>query len=116
MFPNIFGPQVVPKSQGQSYQIYEHDYMGGAWTAPDPATVDQRGALTAQNVQFFNKQVQTRYGWGEAFTLTGQAASTTYTSMFDWVSDLGNYLMWMDANTGDIHAALISTATPTDIL
>jgi hypothetical protein len=72
-------------------------YFGGAWTAPDPITVDGRGALIAQNVRFFNKQVSTRYGWGRAFTINTGGSYGAF-GMYNWLSELGNYLIWPSSN------------------
>lgn len=75
---------------------FSKDYFGGAWTAPDPTSVDGRGALLAQDVRFFEKQVQTRYGWGVAISATAPAGNSGVSGMFNWISSLGNYLVWAD--------------------
>lgn len=107
----MFPPATSPTT---GLQIYEHSYFGGAWTAQDRATVDKRGGLLAQNVRFFEKQVGTRYGWGTAFTVTEGSNSHSYYSMFNWLSELGNYLVWLDSypNRG-ILVAKISDSPPT---
>lgn len=98
---------------------FNKTFFGGAQTAPDPPSIDERGAILAQNIRYFNKQIASRYGWGAAFSLGTQPASTGYYSLFGWLSSLGNYLVWYNplvgANSG-IHAVLVSANPPVDIL
>lgn len=118
MFPSIgfsIGASQKSKATTSGFEIYEHAYMGGAWTAVDRAGIDQRGAILAQNVRYFGKQVETRYGWGPAFNITESAGNHTYYSLFNWLSSLGNYLVWLDILPGSqaIRTAKISDNPPT---
>jgi hypothetical protein len=117
MFPSIFGPQVLPKSKGSgsAFQIYCHNYFGGWWSYPDRLQVDQRGCLLAQNVRFINRQFGTRYGFGPAFTYADSVANNFPVGMFNWTSELGNYLVWARGATGGSNALFLAniSANPT---
>lgn len=82
------------------WTIFDKEYFGGAWTAPDRGTVDMRGALAARNVRYFLKSVATRYGWGIAFSLSSVGAFANAQGPYNWLSELGNFLVWKWSDAG----------------
>ncbi len=78
-----------------SWKKTEIDDFGGAWTFRDTPDVPVGKALAAVNCEFRPKMVRKRYGFGEAFD-----ANEAITGMYNWVSNLGNYLLWFLAGTG----------------
>lgn len=64
--------------------------FGGALTLSDPLEVPQGYALIARNVEYVARQVQTRKGFKVASASFEVNAAT---SMFNWISSLGNYLV-----------------------
>jgi len=81
-------------------QVYSQQAFGGAWTFPDKATVPSPFGILAQNCRFQpGGSIATRYGWGQAFQLTGENENYWVYSMFNWLSELGNYLIWLQPNS-----------------
>lgn len=65
--------------------------FGGANTATDPAEVPVGYALIARNCEYFGgDQVMTRTGFNLA---SASFSAEAVTSMFNWISSLGNYLV-----------------------
>ena len=88
----------------------EIDNLRGAITWPEPDDVPENHAVEANNCEYRDGQVRTRYGFANAFNVN---AATT--AMYNWISGLGNYLVWFNAGTGiryiDIAAASPSATT-----
>lgn len=69
--------------------------FGGAWTDRDAPDIPLSKSQQSDNCEFPPGAVKTRYGFGEAFD-----ADEAIGSMRNWVSNLGNYLVWLLAGTG----------------
>lgn len=63
--------------------------FSGAMLLPDPTSVPLKNALQSQNVQFGPNKVGTRLGFSLAFATTDSVGA-----MFNWISSLGNLLLW----------------------
>ncbi len=84
---------------------------GGAQTLPDPLSVPTTKALQSQNVSFIPGNVRTRLGFSLAIaTLDG------ITAMFDWLSSLGNLLVWFRSSDKSVQYADISAPAPTTLI
>lgn len=70
--------------------------FGGAWTARDAPDIPLNKAQQSDNCEFpVPGTPKTRYGFSEAFD-----ANEAIGSMRNWISNLGNYLVWLLAGTG----------------
>src|SRR5690242_19245652 len=115
MFPFPSPDSTVPTPKQSGYPTYRQSAFGGAWTAPDRATVDRRGALAAQKVQYFGKKVGPRYGFATAISFSDKNARNP-SSMFEWLSALGNYLVWSSSASGTmtLYATKVSDNPPVE--
>jgi hypothetical protein len=70
--------------------------FGGAWTDRDAPDIPLNKSQQSDNCEFPSPgAAKTRYGFGEAFD-----ADEAIGSMRNWVSNLGNYLVWLLEGTG----------------
>lgn len=82
-----------------SYASAISTVMGGSWTLQDATDVPLNHGFLSQNVSFIGgsggaSQVQTRLGFQTAFD-----PNEGMSSLFNWISSLGNLLVWY--RTGD---------------
>jgi hypothetical protein len=77
--------------------------FGGGWSYQDPTQVPSSNGLQAQNVSFIKgrsgMQVGTRLGYSVAFATTDEISA-----MSNWISDLGNLLLWYRASDQSVWA------------
>jgi hypothetical protein len=67
----------------------------GSQDALDDCDIGPGRAKLSQNVEFFKGVVRTRYGYGTAYE-----ADESTCALFNWISGLGNYLVWFSAGLG----------------
>lgn len=79
----------------------------GSQNALDAADIPPGRALLAQNCEFFRGQVRTRSGFASAFAAGEQTAS-----LYNWLSSLGNYAVWLLPATG-VRAIKVTDSSPT---
>ncbi len=84
--------------------IYNPTY-GGEWTLPDAASIPLTHAFESKNVVYVPGQVGTRLGFSLAFD-----ADEPMTAMFNWISSLGNLLLWYRSTDNSVQ--LIDIASP----
>lgn len=102
----------------ENSQILTVKDFGGAATLPDAAEVPLGKALIARNVEYTAGEVGTRLGFGLASASLPTEGST---SMFNWISSLGNKLVWFRSSDrklriSDIDSPAGATLINTDLV
>ena len=72
-----------------------YDQHLGAHTRPDPASVVPPHAIRADNCVFYEGEVHTRNGFGEAYNVNATAHA-----LYNWVTSLGNYIVYWTQGSG----------------
>lgn len=92
--------------------------FSGAWLNVDPTNVRPEKGLQSQNVQYTTPgQVGTRLGFGTAFSTLDSVSA-----MFNWISSLGNLLLWYRTSDRSVRlldvdvAAAASTVIAGDLI
>lgn len=86
----------------------ESDQFLGAWTRTDTYHVPSDHALASQNVAYIKGQVAKRFGHAVVFN-----PNETASSMFNWLSLSGNFLVWYKPGVGVRRANLASPSAAT---
>ncbi len=90
-----------------SYSNRFSNLFGGSWSLPDAADIPIDKGFYSQNVAFVPGQVSTRLGFSLAFD-----ADEAITAMYNWISSLGNNLIWYRSSDRSLQLIDIAAATP----
>ncbi len=86
--------------------------FSGAWLLPDATSVPLRNALQSQNVAYAPGNVGTRLGFSLALSTTDSISA-----MYNWVSFLGNLLLWYRTTDRSLRKLDISVGSgPTTVI
>ncbi len=90
--------------------------FGGAWLSIDEPDVPINKGLLSEDVEFSPGQVRTRLGFGIAYD-----ANEPISAIFNWISSLGNLLLWYRTSDNavryiDITSPTAATIIPGDLL
>ncbi len=91
-----------------SYSSQLSNEFGGAWTLPDALDVPLNKAFQSENMVFLPGSAGSRLGYSVAFN-----ANEPMTAMKNWISQLGNLLVWY--RTSDNSVQLINISSPSQV-
>lgn len=84
----------------ESSEIIPVENFGGSATLPDATHIRFPQALIAENLEYVVGSAATRFGFGQVLASSEVTAGEVVTTMFNWISSLGNLLTWFRASTG----------------
>lgn len=84
--------------------------FGGAWSDVDAPDVPLSKGLFARNLSY-QDNVGTRFGFGQAFIPTAGTNAEFMTGMKNWISSLGNWLVWFNAVNGKVRGCNLTSPT-----
>ncbi len=94
-----------------TYRSVFNATFGGAWLLPDAASVTLAHGFLSENVVFVPGQVGTRLGFSLAYD-----AGESMTAMFNWISSLGNLLLWYRSTDNSVQMIDIESPAATTII